>query len=341
MIFILLLLFTLFSVIALIPLDTGKIKYFIFVSIAVIMILVAGFRNGNYVRDYDMYVDMFNDKSEAIVEPSFLFISYVSHALFGNNPIYLFVFFAILGVSLKFFAIKQLTELWFLSILIYFSSLFVLHELTQIRAGIASAILLLCIKPIYERDLKRFLFFSFLAFSFHFSAILFFPLWFIGKDPRKKILIYSIPLGYVAYFLGFNIIYTLPIPGIQEKIETYKQLQEFEGEVWDNINVFNLVFLAKIAIFYFMLWKYELFASHNKYFPILMKIYCLSLMSFLLFSVLPVVAFRVNELLGAIEIILLPLLFYSIKEKMVSRVVVLIIAALFLYIWIFYSKIIL
>ncbi len=304
------------------------------------MILIVGFRDEYSDRDHKMYIDMFENKSDAIVEPAFLFISYILHTVSGNNSIYLFVCFAILGIVLKFIAIKQLTELWFLSIAIYCSNLFILHELTQIRAGIASGILLLCIKPIYDRNLKRFLFFAFLAFSFHFSAILFFPLWFFGCNPRKKVLLLALPLGYVAYFLGFNIIYTLPISGIQEKIEAYKKLQEFEGEIWDVINVFNFLFLGKIAIFYFMLWKYDLFASCNKYFPILIKIYCLSLMSFLIFSTLPVVAFRINELLGVTEIVLFPLLFYSIKERIVAKILILSIGCLYIYIHLFYSAII-
>ena len=47
----------------------------------------------------------------------------------------------------------------------------------------------------------------------------------------------------------------LPIPYIEEKMEIYRSLQE-QG-LWDEINVFNLVFLVKIVITYFLLWKCE------------------------------------------------------------------------------------
>lgn len=340
MIFTICLVFFLCAIIALIPLESIKIKYLFFISIAIIMILVVGFRNGDYVMDYSIYSEIYETDSDDITEPAFVFISYILHMV-SSNSIYLFVLFAFLGVSLKFVAIKQLTELWFLSIVIYCSYLFVLHEITQIRAGVASAFLLLCVKPIYEKDLKRFLLFSFLAFSFHYSAIVFFPLWFLGHNPQKKWLFVSIPLGYLAYFLHLNIIYTLPIPGIEEKIELYIKVKELKGDIWDAINVFNPLILARITFFYFMLWKYNLIILHNKYFTILIKIYCFSIMSIFLFSVLPVVAFRISELLSSIEIILIPLLFYSIKERMVSKILVVIIGSAFLCILLFYNKLVL
>lgn len=341
MIFTICLVFFLCAIIALIPSESITTKYLFFISIALIMILVTGFRNGDYVRDYSIYADIYERNSDDITEPAFIFISYILHIISSDNPIYLFVLFATLGVSLKFVAIRQLTELWFLSIVIYCSYLFVLHEMTQIRAGIASAFLLLCIKPIYENDLKRFLLFAFLAFSFHYSAIVFFPLWFLGHNPQKKWLSISIPLGYVAYFLHLNIIYALPIPGIEEKIELYKKIKELDGEVWDVINVFNPLILARIMFFYFILWKYDLIISHNKYFTILIKIYCFSLVSIFMFSVLPVVAFRISELLSSVEIILIPLLFYTIKERIISKIIVIIIGSAFLCILLFYNKIVL
>ena len=115
----------------------------------------------------------------------------IIYSLIGPYPIYLFLLFAILGVSFKLIAIKQLTELWFLSLILYLSNFFILHEMTQIRAGVASAFLLLCVKPIYDRDLKRFLLFAVLGFLFHYSAIVILPLWFLGIKARKNVLLFS------------------------------------------------------------------------------------------------------------------------------------------------------
>ena len=315
-------------------------KYLIILFLGLVLILTAGFRKEEAVRDYVTYVTYFHEQDFLLVEPSFVLISNVIHLLIGPYPIYLFVLFATLGVSLKLTAIKQLSELWFLSIVIYVSHFFILHEMTQIRAGIASALLLLCVKPIYDRDLKKFLLFAFLGFVFHYSAIVILPLWFLGLKPRKIFLLFSIPVAYIIYFTGINLITTIPIAVIQSKISIYQTLMEMGNEESILINVFNLVFLGKIALFYFLLSKYKLIASHNKYVPVLMKIYCISLISYPVLAVMPPVATRINELFAIVEIALLPLIYYSFKPIWFSKSIVVFIGICFLLINLFYVKLI-
>jgi hypothetical protein len=326
--------------IAFFPPEAKLIRNITFIILGLVLIIIAGFRQGDSVRDYDGYVIMFQNKSDTIIEPSFALISFLVHALLGDNSIYLFIIFAILGVSLKFVAIKQLTELWFLSVLIYFSNFFILHEMTQIRVGVASALMLLCVKPIYDRNLKYFLLFALLAFSFHFSALMILPLWFLNNKPQKKWLVVLIPISYLIFFLGINLITSIPIPGVHEKIEIYQKLQEIGDEAFTNINLFNLVFLTKIAIFYFLIYKYELLLSYNKYFSILMKMYCISLISYPIFATIPAFATRINELYGVVDFILIPFLYYVFKPIYFSRAIVVFIGLSLILIVLFYVKLI-
>ena len=311
-----------------------------FFFLGLILILIAGFRSEEVVRDYVNYVTYFHDQEFLVVEPAFVVISKIIYLLLGPYPIYLFVLFAILGVSFKLIAIKQLTELWFLSLVIYLSNFFILHEMTQIRAGVASAFLLLCVKPIYDRDLKKFLLFAGLGFSFHYSAIVILPLWFLGIKTRKKVLLFSLPIGYLIYFSGINLITTIPISVVQNKISMYQKLMELGDEESILINVFNLVFLARIAIFYFLLSKYELILFYNKYVPILMKIYCISLMSYLVLAFLPPIATRINELFAVVHIVLIPLIYYAFKPAWFSKSIVIFIGVCFLLINLFYLKLV-
>lgn len=340
MIFIVLILFFIITVIACFPPETRILRITFFLLLAFLLIIIAGFRPGESFRDYDMYVWMFENQSDAIVEPAFLILSSFCLNIFGNNTIYIFIIFACLGVSLKFIAIKQLTTLWFLSVLIYFSHFFILHEMTQIRAGVASSLLLLCVKPIHDRNLKHFLLFSLLAFSFHYSALMILPLWFLNLKPHKKWLIILIPISYLLFFLGINLIMSIPIPGISEKIAIYQQLYELGGDEWTNINLFNLVFLTRIAIFYFLIYKYDLILSYNKYFPILMKIYCVSLVSYPILATIPAIATRINELYGIVDIILIPFINYTFKPVYFSKALVVIIGLSLLLIVLFYVKLI-
>lgn len=340
MIFILFSVFFLFGLISFLVPQEKLYKTILFFALGLVLILIAGFRSEEVVRDYVNYVTYFHDQDFLAVEPAFVVISKIIYSLIGPYPIYLFLLFAILGVSFKLIAIKQLTELWFLSLVIYLSNFFILHEMTQIRAGIASAFLLLCVKPIYERDLKKFLLFALLGFLFHYSAIVILPLWFLGIKTRKKVLLLSLPIGYLVYFSGINLITTIPISVIQTKISMYQTLMELGNEESILINVFNFVFLSKILIFYFLLSKYDLLLSYNKYTPILIKIYCISLMSYLVLAVLPPIATRINELLAVVDIILIPFIYYAFKPAWFSKSLIVFIGMCFLFINLFYVKLI-
>lgn len=339
MILILITIFVLFSIVAFLPTNDNDAYKLLFAFFGILLFFTAAFR-GDGDFDYSGYVYMLHRNDSFTVEPTFVLFSYIINEFLDGNSIYLFIFYAILGVSFKMFAIKQLTELWFLSVVIYVSNFFVLHEMTQIRAGVASGLLLMCIKPLYERNLKVFLLLSSLAFLFHFSAIIFFPLWFLGDQPKKKWLFWAIPLSYGAYFAGINLITEIPIPGIQEKIIMYQKMRELDPNDVVQTNVFSFVFLAKVVIFYFLLYKYDLVHSHNKYFPILMKIYSLSLVAYLVFTSLPAFSSRINELFGVVDIILIPLLFYIFKPVYFSKAIVVFIGLCLLLIVLFYSKLI-
>lgn len=340
MIYILIILFGLFSLVAFIPPENGYYKIIIFFGLGIILVFAAALREIGVDRDSVLYEEMFNNYDVSMVEPSFRLISDFIHTYLESNIIYLFFLYAIFGVFTKLFAITELTKLWFLSLVIYLSNFFIIQELTTIRAGVASGFLMLCIKPIYDRDWKRFLLFVIIAIFFHYSALVILPLWFLGNVPRKQWLLMSIPVGYLIYFSGINLVGVIPIPGVQEKLEMYKQLQELGDEKSTTINVFNLLFLARIVIFYFLLWKYELIVSNNKYFPLLMKIYCLGLVVFLVFSTMPVVAFRINELFIVVEIILIPLLFYAFTPRVFSKTIIDFIGLCLFLIVLFYNKLI-
>ncbi|MEG1611120.1 MAG: EpsG family protein [Alistipes sp.] len=312
----------------------------VYILLGVFLVLYAGFRDGDAVLDYENYLQMYEDVklgNPLLTEPTFIWIASLS-----SSSVMLFVIYALLGVGLKLFAIKQLSQLWFLSLVIYISNFFILHELTQIRAGVAAALLLLCVKPIYERNWKLFLLFSIAAILFHASALIILPLWFLtySKQPHRILLALGLPIAYVVYFSGINLVGIIPIPGIQEKLEMYQELKMLGGEEWSKINVFNAVFLLKIGLFYLLLWKAELVETRNKYFLLMMNIFCISLMSFPLFAAMPVVGFRINELFGMVEILLFPMIYYIFRPKIMSKSIVVSIGCLILMISIFYNKLI-
>jgi len=180
---------------------------------------------------------------------------------------------------------------------------------------------------------------------FHYSALIVFPLWFLkGNKINKYIYAAVIPLSYIFYFLHVNIIELfirlLPIEYIQRKYNVYKLLQEQNVDDYNRINVFNYVFLAKCIIFYIILWKSRLVQIQNKYINILLKMQSFSLASFVLFSAMPVFAFRISELFGIVEIITIPFIYYIFNPKLLSRIIIVFIGLCLLLINLFYTKLV-
>ncbi len=303
------------------------------------LVLLTGLRDGDSVRDYHTYVNMYNAiKSGA---PVLTEISFKLIALFSSSSLILFIIYAILGVTAKCYAIKQIGSTLGLSILIYMSNFFILHEMTQIRAGVAAGILLLSVKYIYNRDRKRFIFCVVAACLFHISALIMIPLWFTNFKRRHLIILSALPIVSLCIaILKINTIAIIPIPFIQEKLEIYQKLTQKGLGEFNKINIFNLVFLAKVFIYYLLIFKYELVKSHNKYVPILMVIYCLSISSFWTFSTMPVISFRISELYAAVELVMIPLVAYIFKPRMIGVAAVVFIATICLLINIYYNSLV-
>ena len=334
----LLIVFFLFVIVSLLPLRHRSESY-VFWGMMIIMIFLAGLRGEGIDRDYENYTILMNTADDFSIEPAFLLIARIANFL--GSPAVLFFIYAVLGVSLKFIAIDKLTDLRLLSVVMYFAYFYQLHEITQIRAGVASAILLLAVKPIYDRNFWKFIILTALAVTFHYSALLMLPLWFLRTREVNKYLLYIIPVGsLLLYFAGIRIgaSVPIPIPFIQSKIDMYNTFTELGISDFDQINVLNLVYLARVAMYYFVLYFVDLIKDKNKYTVILLNIYMLSLAAFPLFSALPVLSFRINELYGIVEILLFPLIYYTIKQKVYSKILVSLIATTFILINLFHNQ---
>jgi hypothetical protein len=323
---------------------TGRRYAWLLWTFGVLLMLFAGLRS-NQFSDYANYVNMYKQLAAGntvTVEPSYHIIAWLVREVLGNNTLYLFAIYAIIGISLKLIAIRRLTELWLLSLAVYASSYFILHDCIQIRAAVASGFLLLCIKPLAERRGWRFLLFAASAALFHLSALAVLPLW-LMKNNRLNRWLFAllIPVGYLMWAANIDILaINGPIEYVQEKIVMYRTLKTSNVGDYAKINVFNLVYLAKILMYYLLLWKYNLVAANNKYACLLMKIWGISLFSFTAFSFIPGVAFRIHELLGIVEVILIPLLYYVVRPKPIARLCVVAVGVALALIVVFYNGLI-
>lgn len=219
---------------------------------------------GDMLGGYDRYIyaALFEDLSDVIhaggnpwTTDSFLFyasefgygtFSVIMGYITGNRYIFIFtitiIIYALLIKSLKQyvenapFAVVMFMGLWFF------------FTFTYLRQVLACTIIWLSVRYIIERDLRRFLVIWFIAYSFHNSALIFLPLYFIPqKMISPKIVIY-IMIG--ALLMGLS-----PIPSFI--FETYGEVEETRANVagYAVETGFRWAYLIEAVFFLFLILK--------------------------------------------------------------------------------------
>ena len=315
-----------------------KQEKIIIYGVGLFLILLAGFRGG-IAMDYTVYEDYYRyiiNTGFTDVEYSFRIITYAVHYLF-NNVIYLFVIYSIIGVIVKFYALKRITEFFFLSVLLYFSHYFILGEMVQIRIGVSYGFILWSIIYIKDKELIKFLSVSLFAIFFHYSAIVMLPFYFINSKRVQNIYFFLIPLCYILYFININIIDVLEFVDfkiISEKYVKYKLKASVE-----DINVFNAWQLGRLVISGLFLWKWKLIREKTEYGVIIIKFYVISCFFLVALSKFPTFGFRVSDIFGIVEIIIIPYILYVFKkeQKPIINIIIYFVGFIFLSVTIFYN----
>jgi len=335
------LIFFVITIFCIFDIDDQVDKLFVFWAICVGLIFLAGFRPAEASTDYVNYLEFFREIKPGLTfyekgsfsEPFYNFIPAFIKFL-GINVIYAFLVYAILGVTFKGIAIIKLTPLIFLSLLIYYSNFFLLHEMTQIRIGVAIGLYLIGVPFIITKNIFKFSIIMLLAVCFHFSAILLWLTYFMNHNTfsrKKYITIIGIALPLTLLKLDLlSFLRFLPLGVFAEKIDFYYGAMQ-TGAFTTEINVFNIVTLINILVCLIFIWKIELFQARFRYSILFVKMYILSLIIFMLLSFMPPLAFRFRELFEVVQIILLPQLFFLFKEKLVGRLIVISLASLLFY----------
>lgn len=313
--------------------EDKHVELLIYTAVVLLMFFIVAFRPIGIDKDSIMYTEMYSDP-DFMVEPTFKWISSISSLVLGDVR-GVFIMYALLAIPLKAWSIHKLSEYSLLAVLIWMGHFFIIHECTQIRAAVAVAIFLYAIRFLSEGKKKKYLLAIMVAMIFHYSSLLYLPLVFLGNSSlstRWKYFLYLAPLiGYLLAILRIDLLELVPIPFFQDKIKVYQEMKDKGVMAGDDINIFNVAFLLKLLIYYFLLMKYEVIKDRARYMPIMLKIYAFSTLVFLLFSFMPVLAYRGSEMLAVVEIVLIPYLVYAVRPINVARLlVVLFVFAVFL-----------
>lgn len=291
----------------------------------------------NTLQDYRNYYDFFCYGGDNKFEAGFVFIvdlfrPYVS-------PFFLFLLFALLSITIKVRFLYYYSPSFILSIVFLLSNSLILHDMIQMRVALAASFLLWSLAYICKRKIVKFTLLVFVASLFHLSSWVFWPLYFIGSNRIKgKLYLYLFVGVYLLHWAGLKLgvlIEYIPVFSINRLFEMYKE--GMEQGIGTELNVYNFFHLIRCLICVYLLYNERKIVYMRPMFILSLKIYAISLFLFVSLSDIPVVAFRISELLQVIEMNLFAYLFILIRNHQLKKLVPILLASFFIFINIFYN----
>lgn len=311
--------------------DNVELNTFL-VLIGICLIFIAGFRQIGFDQDSLQYLSGYNDFASFVDanflerEPSYWLITWFTKAVFSDSVRPLLLIYATLGVSINVWAIKTTSRYPIIAIYCYILLFFPIHEMTQIRVGVACAIFLSSTSDLTDRKFNSFLLKAAFATFFHYSAVVVILVYLI-KPKNINIKFYALlPLSGLGLGYFNNVLFIIlnniaeMLPGfIGNKIQMYITLLSMN--IGDQINLFNIYYTCLLIVFYYSIFNISKFKSNHD--VLIIKILGWVLFIYYSMSFLPVVAVRVSELFSVVIIFLLPALVGIFKSNTFATVVIL------------------
>lgn len=183
---------------------SGKLAGKNFYFICVVILLFFGALRYEVGFDYGGYKSIYNTYTSGIsvgrFEPGFAAFMHICKNWFGLSYPYFLFFLTGLSILIKTSFFYKYFKYPSFFLMLYFPAIFLYADFGQIRQGMAVGIFLWCIPAIKDRNMIKFILVWFLAVLFHYSTLIFFPIyWFYKITVRRKAFI----ILFFTFFL-FN-----------------------------------------------------------------------------------------------------------------------------------------
>ena len=286
----------------------------------------------NFYKAAMPFVTMFTSPgaffSAEKVEPSFLLICSILKSFLTPTYGYaaLILIFAILAVSLKLKCMLDYTEFAFFSLFLYVCYYFQLHELIQIRAGLAIGIVMYSFRYIVRRDFWHYLLFILLAVMCHYSTILFLPFYFVSLRKINPWIYVSVMVVPFVLMLAeadlFSLLSNMDLGVYSEKVAHYQLEQKVNQH---QVDPMNMVILTQLGVSIFLLCFRRDLPDRNPYAVLFLKICMVSVGAFYVCFSVPVFAFRTWQMLNSVSIFLFPCIIYYLKPRWLAELLLVLI----------------
>ncbi len=296
----------------------------IIVIFSIILTFIVGLRDIYFWPDTLNYVYMFESQTPTLFdytfnhpfnyyEKGFYTLGCIIKTFTANSTIYLIIIAAItFYVLYKFigkYSIYQLIGLY-----IYASRFIFGRNFIQIRSALAIMIFLLTIEYITDKNFRKYMALSFVAFSVHHSIILAIPLYFIAQMniTKNKIIGGLIAAFIAAYFLS---------PVIRSYVTDFSYYFEV-GTTYTNETssyaigqgLMNpLIYFQVIILLIFTFLENKLYLFKNYY--TIRTGYFYSTLILIVFSTFATISGRGATILATLEIAIIPMIIASLPQN--------------------------
>lgn len=295
------------------------------------MVLIAGLREPGSTPDSAGYEMMLhgntNDILEEVREPSFTLIcSFINSLSFGVNA--LFLTYATISVAIHLSILWKLSKEFSFTILtVYLSYYFMMHEMVQIRAGVAAGFFLWAIYYYVNQNKMASLFFILIAILFHYSAAVGLIIFLLNDNIsnwQKYILYLIVPIGIIVYLANIDISYIVPEEFGGDRLTIYRKMRDMgnEEELAGIRFERNPVIWLNIMLYYACIFYREHLTKYCKYVPIAIKLQAIGFCClFFLKGFSMVVGNRLNDYFSIVSIILWTASVYAFYPQIMGKVI--------------------
>lgn len=292
-------------------LEAVSVKYrqrlFLLFILWVCLTLFAGLRydNPDWEAYYDIYKEIVDGSGIGVADVGFNLLC-KALSFFSTSPIIMFLVVAGSATAFNLESFKKYSPYFLICVLYYFVHLYVLKEMIQIRAGLASAICLYSIRYLADQRYKRFFLTWLFAVSIHMSAVVWIGVWIFSKrqiavKALKWLLLLCLCIGLV-YPLGQLV--KLFAGGIDERLSAYIAYGDSgyaaELGILTNINALKSLAVATVLLFFSDKLK-----QVSKFFIFMLYAYIAGVCWMMLFNDFAIIGARISNILLCVEPVLI------------------------------------